>query len=112
MKLKNNALNLLRCIAVIIPVALCSAFLLSAGSAFAHGSSAGTLLLGAPKKDPSLRGFRASEEIPNVQAIDTLPSGLKQADVATRGGWLYVVTDHHVLVNGQWAASVCPAFGA
>jgi hypothetical protein len=105
----------------IISLTVCAASLLSTGSAIAHGSSAGTgSLLGAPAKpvtqvvlkaDPSLRAFSANEEITNVQAIDTLPANLRPTDTASRGDWLYVVTDRHVLVNGKWAASVCPVFG-
>jgi hypothetical protein len=122
MKRINNTRNRSPRVLAIISLALCAASLISAGNAVAHGSAAATgSLLGAPAKtatpvvvkaDPSLRAFSDKEEITNVQAVETLPANLRPTDTDARGDWLYVVTDGHVLVNGKWAASVCPTFGS
>lgn len=63
----------------------------------------------APVTGPLVRQFHDVELIQSVQAIDTLPDAQKPKDFASRGDWLYVVTDEHVLVNGRWADSLCPA---
>ena len=59
---------------------------------------------------PLVRQFHDVELIKSVQAIDTLPDALKPKDFASRGDWLYVMTDQHALVNGRWADALCPAF--
>jgi hypothetical protein len=59
---------------------------------------------------PLVRQFHDVELIKSVQAIDTLPDAQKPKDFASRGDWLYVMTDQHALVNGRWADSLCPAF--
>jgi hypothetical protein len=85
-------------------IATASAPASASGPAEPHATTAAVVT------GPLVRQFHDVELIKSVQAIDTLPDAQKPKDFASRGDWLYVVTDQHALVNGRWADALCPAF--